>query len=111
MIAMRSVRMLTVVVVAIVLAGAAAATRGTMRQAARGGPRIEILFAKEARAEAVTGRVYVAISRDNQRPPIEQADPTGVPLFSKFVEPLAPTPGGIVRTMQALGRVLANGRS
>ena len=34
--------------------------------------------------------VYVAISRDNQRPPIEQASPTGVPLFSKFVEGLAP---------------------
>ena len=30
--------------------------------------------------------VYVAISRDNRRSPVEQASPTGTPLFSKFVE-------------------------
>ena len=53
-------------------------------------PRIQISFAKEARADAVTGMVYVAISRDNRRTPIEQASPTGVPLFSKAVEGLAP---------------------
>jgi hypothetical protein len=33
--------------------------------------------------------VYVAISRDNQRTPIDQAGPTGAPLFSTFVEALA----------------------
>ena len=32
--------------------------------------------------------VYVAISRDNKRTPIEQADPTGVPLFSVAVDGL-----------------------
>src|SRR5437762_2747908 len=52
--------------------------------------KIEISFTKEARAEPVTGMVYVAISRDNQRPPIQQAGPTGVPLFSHYVEALAP---------------------
>src|SRR4051794_38507014 len=57
---------------------------------AAGGPRIEVSFAQGARAEAVTGMVYVAISRDNQHSPIEQADPQGVPLFSKYVEGLAP---------------------
>jgi hypothetical protein len=34
--------------------------------------------------------VYLAISRDNQRTPIEQTGPTGAPLFSKYVEQLAP---------------------
>ena len=59
-------------------------------QPAATGPRIEISFAPEARAEAVTGMVYVAISRDNREPPIEQASPGGAPLFSKFVDGLAP---------------------
>ena len=45
------------------------------------GPRFEIAFSKDARAEPVTGMVYVAISRDNQRAPIQQTSPTGVPLF------------------------------
>jgi len=54
------------------------------------GPRIEITFSKGARTEAVTGMVYVAISRDTRRTPIEQATPTGSPLFSMFVDGLAP---------------------
>lgn len=53
-------------------------------------PRIEVLFSKGARDEPVTGMVYVAISRDNRPTPIEQTSPTGVPLFSRFVEGLAP---------------------
>src|SRR3954447_16254428 len=52
------------------------------------GPRIEITIAPEARAEATTGMVYVAISRDNKRTPIEQASPTGVPLFSVAIDAL-----------------------
>ena len=54
------------------------------------GPRFEIAFSRAARAEPVTGMVYVAISRDTRRPPIEQTSPTGVPLFSHFVEGLQP---------------------
>jgi len=54
------------------------------------GPRIEISFAKAARSEPVTGMVYLAVSRDAARTPIEQAGPTGTPLFSRFVEALAP---------------------
>lgn len=59
-------------------------------QARGDAPRIEVLFSKDARAEPLTGMVYVAISRDNRRAPIEQTSPTGVPLFSRFVERLAP---------------------
>ena len=53
------------------------------QSAREAGPRVEITFSAGARAEPVTGMVYVAISRDNQRTPIEQASPTGAPLFSK----------------------------
>ena len=52
------------------------------------GPRIQIAIAPDARAEATTGMVYVAISRDNKRTPIEQAGPTGAPLFSIAIDNL-----------------------
>jgi hypothetical protein len=54
------------------------------------GPRVEIAFAAGARSEPVTGMVYLAISHDNKRTPIEQAGPTGAPLFSTYVEALGP---------------------
>src|SRR5215204_2487939 len=53
-------------------------------------PRVEISFSPSARAEPVTGMVYLAISKDNQQTPIQQTDPEGVPLFSKYVEQLQP---------------------
>ena len=65
------------------------------------GPRIEIVVAQSARSEPVTGMVYVAISRDNARSPIEQTSPTGVPLFSRYVEGLAP---GTAATITAADR-------
>ena len=55
---------------------------------AQAGLQIEITIAPGARTEATTGMVYVAISRDNKRTPIEQASPTGAPLFSKYIEGL-----------------------
>jgi hypothetical protein len=59
------------------------------RHSGAAGPRIEISFSAAARSQPVTGMVYVAISRDNSRTPIEQTSPTGVPLFSTYVEGLA----------------------
>lgn len=53
-------------------------------------PRFTVTFPASARAEAVTGRVYVAISKSNERTPIQQADTNGVPLFGVNVESLAP---------------------
>ena len=70
--------------------GASTRRRSRSRRGRRPGRASRSRSPKEARAEAVTGMVYVAISRDNQRSPIEQAAPTGVPLFSQFVEGLAP---------------------
>ena len=84
-------RFLTAFLMALAAAASAVlSTAGALQPTAPSGPRIEIAFSKEARTDAVTGMVYVAISRDNQRSPIEQAAPTGVPLFSRFVEGLAP---------------------
>ncbi|AND69947.1 hypothetical protein ATSB10_24930 [Dyella thiooxydans] len=53
-------------------------------------PRIEVSFAAGAHAQPVTGRVYVAVSRDDKAPPIEEADITGVPLFGHDVTGLEP---------------------
>ncbi|ODV11844.1 MAG: hypothetical protein ABT19_11870, partial [Rhodanobacter sp. SCN 68-63] len=53
-------------------------------------PRIEVSFAAAAHAQPVTGRVYVAVSRDGAKPPIEQTDITGVPLFGHDVTGLKP---------------------
>ena len=45
--------------------------------------RFEIAVSPSARAEPVTGRVYVAISRSlGRQTPIEQTGETGVPLFA-----------------------------
>src|SRR5215208_2447504 len=60
------------------------------RSAQSGGLRVEISFSQAARAEPVTGMVYLGISRDNQSPPIQQADPEGAPIFSAYVEGLKP---------------------
>jgi hypothetical protein len=76
---------------AVVAAFFAVGIGGTLSLAQRQtGPRVEISFAATARGEPVTGMVYVAISRDNHTSPIEQTDPTGVPIFSKYVERLPP---------------------
>jgi len=74
----------------VVLACAVAAGVAHVRAQNTAGPRIEISFTSTARSTPVTGMVYLAVSRDNQRTPIEQTGPTGVPLFSRFVEQLAP---------------------
>jgi hypothetical protein len=58
---------------------------------ARVGPLFEISFAATARPTPVTGRVYLAVSRTNDRQtPIEQTGPTGAPLFSMAVDELSP---------------------
>ncbi len=54
-------------------------------------PVFTVSIATAARSEAVTGRVYVAISRVNERQtPVRQAGPVGAPLFSVAVTDLAP---------------------
>jgi hypothetical protein len=73
------------------------ATAATLaRQSASPSPRVEISFPASAHAQAITGRVYVAISKTNDRAPIQQADVTGSPLFGKNVEALAPGAAAVI---------------
>ncbi len=59
--------------------------------AQRGGRAgFSVSFPATASRAAITGRVYVAISKTNDRTPIEQTDTTGVPLFGVNVDALAP---------------------
>ena len=62
----------------------------------RRGTAIRNPFSADARKEPVTGRVYVAISKVNTRPPIDQTSPTGVPLFAVGVENLAPGQAAVI---------------
>lgn len=63
-------------------------------------PVFVVTFAGAARAEPVTGRVYVAVSRNiDRQPPIRQTGPTGAPFFGLDVDQLKP--GAEVRFSQA----------
>ena len=64
-------------------------------------PRIEITIARGVRSEPLTGMVYVALARDTRRSPVEQTGATGAPLFSRYVESLAP---GAAVTLDASDR-------
>ncbi|NII11943.1 alpha/beta hydrolase-fold protein [Oleiagrimonas sp. C23AA] len=75
---------------AIALLGSVALANAATAKAPPTGPRLEISFPASAHAKPITGRVYVAISRSNAKPPIEQTDPTGVPLFGHDVKALKP---------------------
>ena len=86
-------RRFAAVLLAVTAAVPAAVTR---QQVAASGPRFEITFTRAARAEPVTGRVYVAISRTNSPTPIVQASPTGAPLFSRAVEAQAPDQPAVI---------------
>ncbi len=54
------------------------------------GARFEIVFTSAAHSDPITGRVYVAISRNDMTPPIRQAGSAGAPLFGVDVEALKP---------------------
>ncbi|HUL73118.1 MAG TPA: alpha/beta hydrolase-fold protein [Vicinamibacterales bacterium] len=79
---------------AVVAAGLASVALEARRQS--GGPTFRVSFAAAAHGAPITGRVYVAISRTNDRAPIQQADSTGAPLFGRNVEALAPGAAAVV---------------
>lgn len=69
----------------------AALLAGHAQGPGRAGPlRFAVTISPAVRSEPVTGRVYVAISRDRSGPPIEQVGPTGVPLFGVDIEAVPP---------------------
>lgn len=89
------------------LAGIKADLAGRQQARPTDGPRVEITFPASARPEPVTGMVYLAISRDDKRTPIEQAGPTGSPLFSTSIEALAPGRAAVLDS-GAMGHPLAS---
>lgn len=58
--------------------------------------RFEISFPDTVRSQPVTGRVYVMISRRSEPEPRLQIGRTGVPLFGRDVESLAPGEPAII---------------
>ena len=52
--------------------------------------RFEISFPEAALTEPITGRVFVMLSRSNQREPRFQVGRTGAPFFGRDVEQLSP---------------------
>jgi hypothetical protein len=78
------------VLAAAFVAAAASAAAVQIAAQTRPGPRVAISFSSSLRDGPITGMVYLAISRTNNRTPIEQAGPEGAPLFSTFVQTLNP---------------------
>lgn len=58
--------------------------------------RVEISFPKSAHAEPITGRVFLMISRTNEKEPRLQIGRTGVPFFGRDVESLEPGDAGVI---------------
>ncbi len=70
--------------------GAGAAASAPVGGSAPGETRFEITVPASAHAEPITGRVYVMISRTDEREPRLQVGRTGVPFFGHDVAGLAP---------------------
>lgn len=64
--------------------------------------RFEVSFTPDIRAEPTTGRVYVMISRENNRPLYSQIGRTGIPFFGVDIEGLEPGERAVI-TEETLG--------
>ena len=60
------------------------------------GVRVEVSFPASVHSTPVTGRVYVMVSRTNDREPRLQIGRTGTPFFGRDVEKLSPGQAGII---------------
>ena len=60
------------------------------------GVRVEVSFPASVHAEPVNGRVYVMVSRTNDREPRLQIGRTGTPFFGRDVEKLAPGQAAVI---------------
>src|SRR5262245_37391185 len=66
------------------------------RAPARSNLRFEVAVPEALRSEPLTGRVYVMLSRSDEKEPRLQIGRTGVPFFARDVEKLAPGQPGVV---------------
>ncbi len=87
-------------VAAVATTGSLVFTRATAHDARAGEPaagiRFRVSFPAEAREAPLTGRLLVAIARDERRPPIRQVGEVGSPLFGRDVSALAPGAEAII---------------
>ncbi len=60
------------------------------------GVRVEVSFPASVHAQPVNGRVYVMVSRSNDREPRLQIGRTGTPFFGRDVERLAPGQAAVI---------------
>src|SRR5512133_892976 len=69
-----------------------------VQSSARSAPslRVEVSFPAAAHAGPITGRVYVMVSRTNDREPRQQIGRTGVPFFGRDVEQLKPGQAAVI---------------
>lgn len=77
-------------VTALVLIASLSTVGAQKREAPPRGPRFEVTVPPTVRGDAVTGRVYVMVARDNDREPRLQIGRTGTPFFGRDVEMLPP---------------------
>ena len=56
----------------------------------KGNLKFEVTFPEQVQSEPITGRVYVIISRTDNRPPYQQTSHTGVPIWGKDIFALQP---------------------
>ena len=84
--------------ISVVSAAALAAAAGVSAQkpAPSRGVRVEVSFPESVHAGAVTGRVYLMVSRTNDREPRLQIGRTGTPFFGRDVDKLSPGQAGII---------------
>jgi hypothetical protein len=94
------VRLRHLLLVSACLAGLASVlpTAASAQTAARGTFRFEISFPASAHAQPVTGRVYVMISRDNEREPRLEISRIGNPFFGRDVDQLKPGQTAVIDT-------------
>lgn len=78
-------RIATVLGLALAVSSTTPSTNGAPRKF-----RFEISFPASVRSEAITGRVYVMISRTAEKEPRLQIGRTGVPFFGRDIELLLP---------------------
>ena len=60
------------------------------------GLQFEISVPESVHSESITGRVYVMISRTNQRPPYLQIGRIGIPFFGRDIERLTPGASAVI---------------
>jgi hypothetical protein len=83
--------------IAVAYALAASGVVAQQAPAATGrGVTVEVSFPASIHAQPVTGRVYVMVSRTNDREPRLQIGRTGTPFFGRDVEKLAPGRAAVI---------------